>query len=123
MEVLYHGIKTRYAYDFPLCFPHELTMSLIRILPQAGKDMTSISKLIILTVTFQSLFSDFSVWKRFSDFSVWKLFSDFSVTTDHGETKREAGTCVLELATSFVSLVSTPRDPLNAYRNVNIRIC
>ena len=23
MEVLYHGIKTRYAYDFPLCFPHE----------------------------------------------------------------------------------------------------
>ena len=29
MEVLYHGIKTRYAYDFPLCFPHELIMSLI----------------------------------------------------------------------------------------------
>ena len=28
MEVLYHGIKTRYAYDFPLCFPHELIMSL-----------------------------------------------------------------------------------------------
>ena len=28
MEVLYHGIKTRYAYDFPLCFPHELLMSL-----------------------------------------------------------------------------------------------
>ena len=26
MEVLYHGIKTRYAYDFPLCFPHELLM-------------------------------------------------------------------------------------------------
>ena len=26
MEVLYHGIKTRYAYDFPLCFPHELIM-------------------------------------------------------------------------------------------------
>ena len=31
MEVLYHGIKTRYAYDFPLCFPHELLMSLRRI--------------------------------------------------------------------------------------------
>ena len=28
MEVLYHGIKTRYAYDFPLCFPHELLMNL-----------------------------------------------------------------------------------------------
>ena len=28
MEVLYHGIKTRYAYDLPLCFPHELLMSL-----------------------------------------------------------------------------------------------
>ena len=28
MEVLYHGIKTRYAYDFLLCFPHELIMSL-----------------------------------------------------------------------------------------------
>ena len=26
MEVLYHGIKTRYAYDFPLCFPRELVM-------------------------------------------------------------------------------------------------
>ena len=26
MEVLYHGIKTRYAYDFPLCFAHELIM-------------------------------------------------------------------------------------------------
>ena len=25
-----HGIKTRYAYNFPLCFPHELLMSLIR---------------------------------------------------------------------------------------------
>ena len=24
MEVLYHGITTRYPYDFPLCFPHEL---------------------------------------------------------------------------------------------------
>ena len=31
MEVLYHGIKTRYAYDFPLCFPRELLMSLIYI--------------------------------------------------------------------------------------------
>ena len=31
MEVLYHGIKTRYAYDFPLCFPHELLMSLRNI--------------------------------------------------------------------------------------------
>ena len=31
MEVLYHGIKTRYAYDFPLCFPHELIMSLRNI--------------------------------------------------------------------------------------------
>ena len=31
MEVLYHGIKTRYAYDFPLCFPHELIMSLIKL--------------------------------------------------------------------------------------------
>ena len=30
MEILYHGIKTRYAYDFPLCFPHELIMSLRR---------------------------------------------------------------------------------------------
>ena len=28
MEVLYHSIKTRYAYDFPLCVPHELLMSL-----------------------------------------------------------------------------------------------
>ena len=28
MEVLYYGIKTRYAYDCPLCFPHELLMSL-----------------------------------------------------------------------------------------------
>ena len=26
MEVLYHGIKTWYAYDFPLCFPHELIL-------------------------------------------------------------------------------------------------
>ena len=32
MEVLYHGIKTRYAYDFPLCFPHELIMSLRSLL-------------------------------------------------------------------------------------------
>ena len=24
MDVLYHGIKIRCAYDFPLCFPHEL---------------------------------------------------------------------------------------------------
>ena len=31
MEVLYHGIKTRYTYDFPLCFPHELIMSLRNI--------------------------------------------------------------------------------------------
>ena len=31
MEVLYHGIKTRYAYDFPLWFPHELLMSLRRL--------------------------------------------------------------------------------------------
>ena len=31
MEVLYHGIKTRYAYDFPLCFSHELIMSLRNI--------------------------------------------------------------------------------------------
>ena len=28
MDVFYHGIKTRYAYDFPLWFPHELLMSL-----------------------------------------------------------------------------------------------
>ena len=28
MEVLYHGIKTRYAYDSPLCCPHKLIMSL-----------------------------------------------------------------------------------------------
>ena len=28
MEVLYHGIKT---HDFPLCFPHELLMSLRRL--------------------------------------------------------------------------------------------
>ena len=28
MEVLHHGIKTRYAYDFPFCFAHELLMSL-----------------------------------------------------------------------------------------------
>ena len=28
MEVLYHGIKTRYVYDFPFCLPHELLMSL-----------------------------------------------------------------------------------------------
>ena len=26
MNVLYHDIKTRYAYDFPLCFPHELRL-------------------------------------------------------------------------------------------------
>ena len=32
MEVLYHGIKTRYAYDFPLCFLHELLMSLRNII-------------------------------------------------------------------------------------------
>ena len=31
MEVLYHGIKTRYAYDFSFCFPHELLMSLRKI--------------------------------------------------------------------------------------------
>ena len=32
MKILYHGIKTRYAYDFPLCFPpHELIMSLRNI--------------------------------------------------------------------------------------------
>ena len=31
MEVLYHSIKTWYAYDFPLCFPHELLMSLRNI--------------------------------------------------------------------------------------------
>ena len=31
MEVLNHGIKTRYAYDFPLCFPRELLMSLRKI--------------------------------------------------------------------------------------------
>ena len=37
MEVLYHGIKTRYAYDFPLCFPHELIMSLRGI----GNQMTA----------------------------------------------------------------------------------
>ena len=35
MEVLYHGMKTRYAYDFPLCFPHELLMSL----RTGGKDL------------------------------------------------------------------------------------
>ena len=29
-SALYHGIKTRYAYDFPSCFPHELIMSLRR---------------------------------------------------------------------------------------------
>ena len=34
MEVLYHGIKTRYAYDFPLCFSHELIMSLRKIYMQ-----------------------------------------------------------------------------------------
>ena len=28
MEVLYYGIKTRYAYDIPLNFPHELLMIL-----------------------------------------------------------------------------------------------
>ena len=44
MEVLYHGIKTRYAYDFPLCFPHELIMSLRREDPvekncRAGKGL------------------------------------------------------------------------------------
>ena len=33
MEVLYHAIKTRYAYDFPLCFPHELLMSLRSQIP------------------------------------------------------------------------------------------
>ena len=32
MEVLYHGIKTRYAYDFLLCFFHELIMSLRNII-------------------------------------------------------------------------------------------
>ena len=26
MDVLYHDIKTRHAYDFPFCFPHELIM-------------------------------------------------------------------------------------------------
>ena len=31
MEVLYHDIKTRHAHDFPLCFPHELLMSLRNI--------------------------------------------------------------------------------------------
>ena len=31
MEVLYHGIKTQYACDFPLCFPHELIMHLRNI--------------------------------------------------------------------------------------------
>ena len=36
MEVLYHGIKTRYAYDFPLCFPHELLMSLRNIYTMIG---------------------------------------------------------------------------------------
>ena len=32
MDVLYHDIKTRYAqHDFPLCFPHELIMSLRKL--------------------------------------------------------------------------------------------
>ena len=31
MDVFHHGIKTRYAYDFPLCFPHDLIMILRNI--------------------------------------------------------------------------------------------
>ena len=41
MEVLYHGIKTRYAYDFPLCFPHELIMSLRNIYTELAPKFTA----------------------------------------------------------------------------------
>ena len=40
MEVLYHGIKTRYAYDFQLCFPLELIMSLISNKTECSKRCT-----------------------------------------------------------------------------------
>ena len=41
MEVLYHGIKTRYGYDFPLCFPHELLMSLRNIYTELAPKLTA----------------------------------------------------------------------------------
>ena len=41
MEVFYHGIKTRYAYDFPLCFPHELLMSLRNIYTELAPKLTA----------------------------------------------------------------------------------
>ena len=43
MEVLYHGIKTRYAYDFPLCFPHESLMSLRNITSKTSNSKFSLS--------------------------------------------------------------------------------
>ena len=65
MEVLYHGIKTRYAYDFPLCSPHELLMSL-RILCNISAIATTLSlphpvlqRIIIFKVLFN--FSAFAM--------------------------------------------------------------
>ena len=49
MEILYHGIKTRYAYDFALWFPHELIMSLINVVTKCIDHCTAVIGNIIDT--------------------------------------------------------------------------
>ena len=61
MDVLYHDIKTRYAYDFPLCFPHELIMN-------------AISKTVTNTVNFGTPPSGFHS-KKYRDIDgIWMYF-------------------------------------------------